>query len=656
MRRPESQRDEQGRTVFLSNVPYQEARHRLFRAVGTGLMPGETLAVTGCLGRVTAEPVFAKLSSPHYHASAMDGVAVKAAATFGARETSPKKLLVDTDAFWVDTGDPLPSGTDAVIMVEELHDLGDGYLEIIGPVSPWENVRVYGEDMVETELILPANSLLRPQDLGAILAGGIDTISVRRRPKIAIIPTGTELVSPGTRPGPGQIVEFNSTIFANMLKQWGCAPRVYPILPDIFSDVVESVDAAVCDSDIVLIGAGSSHGSEDFSARAVESLGEVLVHGVATKPGKPVVLGMIRGKPVIGVPGYPASGVLAMNLFVRPLVRRMLGLIEPEPEAVPATLSRSITSPMGVTEFVKVKLGKVGDQIVATPMKRGAALTSSMVRADGTVVVPGGAEGIQAGRKVNVHLEKPLNEVLGQVVVIGSHDISLDIISNMLKDAHPEMSLSSANQGSLGGIMALRREEAHMAGTHLLDEATGQYNVPYICKYLCDTPVNLVTLAHRMQGFMVQPGNPRDISTVEDLLKAGVQFVNRQKGSGTRVLLDYVLGLNGIEPRRISGYEREEYTHTQVAASVKSGAADVGLGILSAARALGLDFIPWREERYDLAIPVRHLDHPGVKAVLHIIRTAEFKGRIEALGGYDMRDTGKTQWPERGNSEGGGGS
>ncbi|MGI6643462.1 MAG: molybdopterin biosynthesis protein [Bacillota bacterium] len=633
------------RTVYLSNVPYEDARETFFSAIDEFLMPGETVPVTRCLGRVTAEPVFARLSSPHYHAAAMDGVAVKAEATFGARETSPKTLTVNADAFWADTGDPLPSGTNAVIMVEDVHDIGDGTLEIISPVSPWENVRVYGEDMVETELILPANCLLRPQDLGAILAGGVREIRVRRRPRVSIIPTGSELVPPDTDPGPGEIIEFNSTVFRGMLQEWGADPSVSPIQPDVFQDIREAVIEVLDQSDIVLIGAGSSHGSEDYSAKVIQDLGTVLVHGIATRPGKPVVLGVAKGKPIIGVPGYPVSAALIMDLFVKPLVQRMLGLPESPGDKTPATLSRSITSPMGVTEFVRVKLGKVGDKLVATPIRRGAALTTSMVRADGVVTVPGEVEGISAGQIVEVDLYRCLHEVLGQVVAIGSHDITLDVIASMLRNAHRGMSLSSANQGSLGGLIALRRQECHLAGTHLLDETTGKYNIAHVQKYLPNADIRLVTLAYRLQGFIVQKGNPKNIQGVRDLTRPDVSFVNRQKGSGTRVLLDYVLKLEDIDPQIISGYDREEYTHTQVAASVKSGAADVGLGVLSAARALDLDFVPWREERYDLAIPAEHLHHPGVRAILDLITTQEFKDRIERLGGYDTRDTGKIVWP-----------
>jgi len=639
------QKNARGRTIYLENIPYPDAQERFLGAFSGLHAKEECLPVGQCLGRISSRPVFARLSSPHYHASAMDGIAVDSAATSGARETRPVVLRQDEQAFWVDTGDPLPPKTNAVVMVEEVHDRAEGFLEIVSPVAPWENVRVYGEDMVETELILPALWRLRPADLGAVLAGGHRNLWVLKKPVVAIIPTGSELVPPTEDPRPGQIIEFNSTVFAATVTEWGADPVIHPIVPDDLGLITAAVQSAASKADLVLIGAGSSHGSEDYTSKVMGDLGEVLVHGVATRPGKPVVLGRIGSVPAVGVPGYPVSAVLALELFVHPLLTRMLQCPVAPPETVSATLSRAIVSPMGVDEFVRVKLGKVGDRIVAAPISRGAALTTSLVRSDGTLVVPRGREGIPAGRDVEVLLHRPLNEIMGQVVAIGSHDLTLDLIANALRTLHPEMTLSSANQGSLGGLVALRRGEAHMAGTHLLDEDTGEYNVSSIQKYLPGIDVVLVTLSYRLQGFMVQPGNPKQIRDVEDLARPGVQFINRQKGSGTRVLLDYALKQQGLDSSAISGYDREEYTHTQVAAAVKSGAADAGLGVLSAARALGLAFVPWRKERYDLCIPKEYMDHPGVAAILGIIGSDDFKAQVESLGGYDLADAGKVQWP-----------
>lgn len=641
---PKNPRLEHRRNIYLTDIPYEEARKVFLRCFSETKTASENLPAAQCLGRVTAEAVFARSSSPHYHASAMDGVSVRAEDTYGARETAPKTLTVGKDCFWVDTGDPLPEGTDAVIMIEDLHESDDGRLEIIKPAAPWQHVRVYGEDMVETELILPANHMLRAVDLGAILAGGLTDIAVRKRPKVAIIPTGSELVPLGQTPRSGEIIEFNSVILSNLITIWGGQAEVYPIVPDDLKEISKAVDRAVAGSDLVLISAGSSAGSEDYTSTVVDSLGEVLIHGVATKPGKPVVLGRIREKPVVGVPGYPVSAVLAVELFVKPLIFGLLGLPVLNREVVKARLSRNLASQMGIDEFVRVKLGQVGEKLVATPIGRGAALTTSLVRADGVVVIPSDREGFLGGTEVDVTLLKPLGEVFGTVVAIGSHDLTLDIIASMLREKHPEMTLSSANQGSLGGLFALRRNEAHMAGTHLLDEKTGEYNISYVQKYLKDREICLVTLVYRMQGLIVKRGNPKNIRNLEDLARGHVSFVNRQRGAGTRVLFDYHLKLKAISPEDIKGYDREGYTHTQVAAEVKGGSADVGLGILSAARALKLDFIPWQEERYDLAIPTEFLDHPGVKAVLELVRSETFKQKVEALGGYDTRETGVIRW------------
>ncbi|MGI6128874.1 MAG: molybdopterin biosynthesis protein [bacterium] len=632
------------RNVYLEDIPLEEAQGRFLRFFGGELSPSENVPVQAAAGRVTAKPVFAKLSSPHYHAAAMDGVAVAANKTFGASETSPLKLVLGEDAFWVDTGDPLVPGTNAVIMVEDLHQLPTEEVEIVAAVSPWENVRILGEDMVQTELILPANHRLRPVDLGAILAGGVTQIAVRRRPKVAIIPTGTELVSPGQTPAAGEIIEFNSTIFATQVKEWGAEPVVFPITPDDYHQIKVRTAEAAQEADIVLLGAGSSAGSEDFSSRVIAELGEVFVHGVATRPGKPVILGRVENKPAMGVPGYPGSAVLALELYLKPLLYQYLGLAVPELPNTQAWLARTVVSPIGMDDFVRVKLGPVGERLVATPLPRGAALTTTMVRADGVLQIPRGSEGVSAGTEVKVQLLKSEQEIRHTVVAIGSHDLMLDFIANLLREKYPEYTLSSAHVGSLGGLLALRRGEAHFCGTHLLDPETGEYNVSYVKKYLAGRKVCLINLAYRQQGLMVLPGNPKQIMELKDLTRPEITFINRQKGAGTRVLLDWALQEEGINPDAIKGYGREEYTHTSVAAAIKSGAADVGLGVLSAARALGLDFVPWRSERYDLAILKDYLKHPGVEAILNLIESQEFKEQVDSLGGYDLTDCGQMMW------------
>jgi len=610
------------------------------------LNPGrpELISVEDALNRVTASPIYALLSSPHYHASAMDGMAVCSAGTYGASETTPVQLKVGEEAIPVDTGDPMPAGYDAVIMIEDIHYVQPDVIEIIHPATPWQHVRAVGEDIIATEMIVPTNHLIRPVDIGAFLAGGVSEVLVHPRPRVAILPTGTELVQPGSELLPGSIIEFNSRILGAMVKQWGAVALRREITVDDFESLKAAISSAVYEADIVLVNAGSSAGSEDYTADVIRTLGNVLVHGVATKPGKPVILGEIYGKPVIGIPGYPVSAFLIMELFIKPIIYQKVGLNPPETKKIEATVSRKLVSPMGVEEFVRVKLGQVGDKIIATPVSRGAGVLMSLVQADGMIRVPRLSEGYNGGSSAPVELFRPLEEIKDTTVIIGSHDITLDVLANFLRLKYPASSLSSAHVGSLGGLSAIRRGEAHCAGIHLLDEKTGAYNITYIKKLLPGRDVILVNLVYREQGLILAGGNPKDIRKLEDLTRPGVSFVNRQRGSGTRILLDYHLAELGIDTEDIHGYDHEEYTHMAVAVAVKAGAADAGLGIRAAAQALGLEFIGIAEERYDLCIPVEYWDTPHIQRLLKVMTLPEFKGEVIKLGGYDLRDCGKVIW------------
>ncbi|TYO94755.1 molybdopterin biosynthesis protein [Desulfallas thermosapovorans] len=640
------------RDVYLEDKPLEEAQQEyLAHLAGVGALapgPSEVIAVEEGAGRVTAAPVYARTSSPHYHAAAMDGVAVRAADTFGASDATPKKLTLGAPAAVVDTGDPLPPECDAVIMIEDVHFIDENVFEITAGAVPWQHVRVIGEDVVATEMIVPANHRLRPVDLGGILAGGLTEIAVHPRPKVALLPTGTELVQPGVPLKPGDIIEYNTRVLGAMVAEWGGSPQRREITVDDYQALKERLEEAVAECDVVLINAGSSAGREDYTAELIGELGRVLTHGVAIKPGKPVVLGEVAGKPVIGVPGYSVSAVLAAELFVKPIIYSKLGAVPPVREKTNAIVSRKIVSPMGTEEFVRVKLGQVGDKIIATAISRGAGVIMSMVRADGILRVPRLSEGYNAGESVTVELMRPLAEVRETTVIIGSHDIALDVLANHLRQKYPFATLSSAHVGSLGGLSALKRGEAHCAGTHLLDEETGDYNVSYIKRLLADQPVVLVNLVYREQGLIVAPGNPHGIRGVEDLAARGLSYINRQRGAGTRILFDFKLKERGIDPDDIKGYEREEYTHMAVAAAVASGSADAGMGIRAAAKALGLDFVPVVEERYDLCIPGIYYDTPYIKRLLEIMIEPAFQKEVQGLGGYDLRDCGKIMYDSRG--------
>jgi putative molybdopterin biosynthesis protein len=657
--------------IYIENTPLEEAlriwRERLLTG-NVRPLAGEPVKVQDALGRVTAEAVIARLSSPFYHSSAMDGYAVRFSHTFGSSETSPKRLRIGEEAVYVDTGEALPDGFNAVIMVEDVNTVkcdesGVGRLEkedipkssssltsgaspdcieIIEPAAPWQNVRLIGEDIVCTELILPENHKIRPIDIGAAISGGHVEISVRRKPAVVIIPTGSEIVEPGTELHKGDIIEYNSRVLGSLVSEWGGeAVRFAPV-----DDEVETIKKAILEGcargDLVVVNAGSSAGSEDYTARAISELGEVILHGINIKPGKPVILGWVENKPVLGIPGYPVSAYITFTLFAKELIHRLQGLEVPEPEFIRARLSRQIASSLGQEEFLRVKVGKVGENLIATPVSRGAGVLMSLVRADGFVRIPAMSEGYGAGTEVSVEMFRSAQEIERTVVCIGSHDNALDLLANILKKRHPRYSLSSAHVGSMGGLLALRKGEAHMAGTHLLDEETGRYNVPFIQRLLGDRKIVLMNLVYRQQGLIVHKGNPKNIRGFQDLARQDVVFINRQAGAGTRLLTDKHLRELGISPDQVNGYGREEYTHMGVASGVLTGVADAGLGILAAARALELEFIPVAKERYDIAVPAEYMTLGPVSALLEIIKSdREFRNEVETLGGYDISDMGK---------------
>jgi putative molybdopterin biosynthesis protein len=638
--------------IYLESTPLDEALRKWLQELGSGRvlshMPGEEIPVTDSLGRVTAEAVTAKISSPFYHSSAMDGYAVRFADTFGASERTPQKLSIGKHAVYVDTGDPMPEGFNAVIMIEDVNTVkGDDaeYIEIISPATPWQNVRVIGEDIVATELILPENQKIRSVDVGAMIAGGHTRVMVRRKPRVVIIPTGTEIVEPGSELKRGDIIEYNSRILGGLVSDWGGEAVRFRIVPDVLEELKKAILEAHGMADLIVVNAGASAGSEDFTARAVKELGEVLLHGVGIRPGKPLILGRIQGKPVLGIPGYPVSAYITFVLFARPVLYKWLGLDPGKPEILKAKISRQVASPLGQEEFLRVKVGKVGENFVATPVSRGAGVLMSLVRADGFVQIPAMSEGIGSGSEVDVELMRSRDEIENTIVCIGSHDNALDLLANVLRKRYPGLSLSSAHVGSMGGLMALKKSESHMAGTHLLDEESGEYNIAFIKKILPGRRIVLMNLVHREQGLLVLRGNPKGIGGFKDLARKDVVFVNRQAGAGTRLLTDKWLRDLGISPGDVKGYEREEYTHMGVASAVLTGVADTGLAILASARALNLDFIPVAKERYDLAIPREFYDLDMMRNLVHIIREdPEFRDMVTELGGYDVSDMGKIMY------------
>ncbi len=635
------------RNIYLKMKSLAEARQILFEAFSDlSSDASETVPVPQAVGRVLAEPVFARISSPNFHAAAMDGIAVLAETTFGANEKTPKTLKVGQDAFYVNTGHVMPAGTDAVIMIEHVHSRGSDALVIEAPAFPWQHVRRMGEDIVATELLFPRNHRVTPYCVGALLSGGIFEVAVRRPPKLLIIPTGSEIVDwQKTDPldlAPGQVLESNAYVLSGLAEKYGAESVKNEILPDDQARIQAAVETALQgEFDMVLTVGGSSAGSEDYTRQAVQETGEILVHGVNIMPGKPLLLGKIHDKPVFGMPGYPVSAIVAFEQFVRPLIHRFLGQDDTEPQTVTAVPARKIPSKLGVEEFLRVKLGQVGERIVATPLPRGAGCITTITEADGIIRVPAHVEGLTENQPAVAELIRPLSAIQNTLVAVGSHDNTLDLLADQLKADNREITLSSSHVGSMGGLMAIKRGVCHLAGSHLLDTEDGTYNLSYIRRYLPDQKVRVVNLVFREQGLIIAKGNPKGIQGIEDLARDDIQFINRQSGSGTRVLLDYRLAQLGLDRSAIHGYADEEFTHMAVAVAVLSGAADAGLGIYAAAKALDLDFIPVVTEQYDLVIPAAYFETEKIQGLLETIRQPVFKERVKALGGYGVEKTGE---------------
>jgi putative molybdopterin biosynthesis protein len=373
----------------------------------------------------------------------------------------------------------------------------------------------------------------------------------------------------------------------------------------------------------------------------VSENGSLAVHGVAVRPGHPVVLGAVEATPVVGVPGYPVSAALTFDIFVAPLLASLEGAAPPHRPEVPARLARKLPSVVGMDDWVRVRLGSVRGQVVASPLPRGAGVLTSLVRADGLLLVPAGVEGHLAGEEVPVQLLRRLPEIEHTIVAIGSHDLVIDLAATALRATDPTLTLVSTNVGSLGGLVALRDGLCHLAGSHLLHPASGEYTLPYLDEMMPDRDLAVVRLVHRDQGLLVPPGNPRGVTGLADLAGGDLSYVNRQRGAGTRMLLDQELRRLEIDPAQVSGYAREEPTHLAVAAAVAAGRADCGLGILAAARAFGLDFVPVAKEPYDLVVDAESLQDPLLAPLWALLESPEFHASVEKLGGYSTAETGR---------------
>lgn len=631
------------RNIYIENMPLEQAFNLFMEQLEQCRyfdVGSEEVAVLAAQGRITSQAVYARRSSPHYLASAMDGIAVKAAATYAANEFNPVNLEPEDEYIEVDTGDYVPPEFDAVIMIEEVNIIGS-YAQIIKPAVPWQHIRSVGEDLVAHDMIVPSLYRIGPYELASFITGAVEKVAVIKQPRVAIIPTGTEMVETASEDmPPGSIIESNSRMLAGLCREWGAVPFRHEIVIDDKDLLRQAVREVKDNADMIVICSGSSAGREDYTSSIIKEFGSVLVHGIAVKPGKPAILGIIENKPVIGVPGYPVSAQLIFNLFAKPVLYRKQGLELPQADTIQASISRKTASSMGVDEFIYANLSLIKDQYVAFPLNRGAGISSILVKADGLICIERGREGLEAGQKIQATLLRPRQFIEKNLITIGSHDMAIDILADLLQKEYG-IHLISSNVGSMGGIMALRRGETHFSGIHLLDLNSGEYNLSYLDRYLPDQHWMLINLVKREQGLIVKKGNPLQIKSLQDLLRPEVRYINRQRGAGTRVLFDYLLAREQIAPSAVNGYNREEYTHLAVAAAVQNNACDTGLGIFASARALGLDFIPISEERYDVCILPELIGEARLELLMKTIKSFEFAQKTKAFGGYNLELLGQ---------------
>lgn len=621
------------RNIYIDNIDVEVALKEYFSQISLELK-SEKISVLDSIGRVTSKAVYANYCSPTYAASAMDGIFIFSEKIKEATEITPVYLKED-DFKYVNTGNPLDlSSGDCVVMIEELIKLENGTFKIIKNAKPWQHVRPVGEDIVAGEMLIKSNHKISPQDLGALITGGIKEIEVYKKPNIAIVPTGDEVIDIFKEEFKEKsVIDCNSYVFSAQIREWGGVPYIQERLKDDYNEMKKKLDELSKKFDVVIINAGSSAGSKDYTKSVIQEIGEVIIHGVAIKPGKPTILGKINEKPVIGIPGYPVSAYLAMDIFVRPLLERVTN-ISNEKKFIEGKLGKSIVSSLKHKELVRVTIHRSMDDYIVMPLARGAGITTSLSKADGILAIPRSVEGISVGERVKVELLKPLKEIEDNLVSVGSHDIVMDLIGDSIK-------LCSTHVGSFGGILAIKQRNADIAPIHMLDEQNGEYNISFIQKYFPTEDMTLIKGVERIQGLIVQKGNPLNIKDIKDMFEKDIRFVNRQRGSGTRILLDYWLKTEKLDCINLKGYDYEVATHLDVAMAVKNGTAEAGLGIMEAAKIADLDFIPLAKEEYDFLINPEVKDSEKISEFIKFLKSDFLRERIENLTGYGLNRPGE---------------
>jgi putative molybdopterin biosynthesis protein len=627
---------------FLNVIDRDEAERRFRAALALGPLGKETVALGMALGRVLAEDIVARCDVPSFDRSNYDGYAVRAADTYGAREEEPRRLrllgevlatgvlprgeVTPGTAMAIATGGMLPRGADAVAMVEDTETSGDE-LWVNKAVTPGFGVSFAGTDIAAGETVLRRGEVLSSRETGVLAAVGADRVTVWRRPKVAILSTGDEIIEPGEPLRAGLIYDSNARILADAVRELGGEPVCGGIVPDDLEQLRLRLHSALDAADVVLLSGGTSKGAGDLSYRVVGELSEpgIVAHGVALKPGKPICLAAHRGKPVVILPGFPTSAIFTFHEFVAPVIRALGGRPAAAEATVEARLAVKVNSEIGRTEYLLVGLVEGPGGLTAYPMGKGSGSVTEFSRADGFVTIGRQEELVEAGAPVAVRLLGGQLRV-ADLVVIGSHCVGLDFLLGQMQDRGFRTKFLAV--GSTGGLQAAQRGECDLAGMHLLDPATGLYNAP-----LLGPELELVEGYGRLQGVLFRGGDRRfeNCTAVEAMARVKDDprcvMVNRNQGSGTRILIDRLLG--GVEPR---GYAVQPRSHNAVAAAVSQGRADWGVAIEWVARHAQLGFLPLEHEHYDFAVPKARRDRPAVVAFRKLLAEPAIRGELARMG------------------------
>lgn len=630
-------------TQFLSVMTRDEATARFQEHLRLVPLGQQTVPLGQALGRILADDVKAAIDVPGFDRSNVDGFALQAAATYGAMEEStrtlelneeelspgvpPQQTVTRSHATLIATGGMLPRGADAVVMVEHTELAGDGRrLEIARAAAPGENVSYAGTDIAKGETVLRAGQLLTSREIGVLAAIGLAEIAVFRQPQVAVLSTGNEIVAPGAPLSAGAVYDSNAAIIGAAVQELGGLPVQLGIVPDN-DDALSAALAAALQYDLVILSGGTSKGAGDLSYRVVSRLRDpgIVAHGVALKPGKPVCLAVTSGKPVVILPGFPTSAIFTFHEFVAPVIRAYAGFAADRRETVSATLPMRVNSERGRTEYLLVGLVHAQHGLAAYPMGKGSGSVTAFSSADGFITIDQHTEIVDAGSTVRVQL---LGQKLqpADLVIIGSHCVGLDLLIGKLLQRG--IRAKALYVGSMGGLAAAKRGECDIAGIHLMDPKTGEYNRHVVTENLV-----LVPGYGRMQGIVYRRGDARFLGkSVEEAVAIAVRdpdcvMVNRNTGSGTRIIVDKLLG-----ERRPPGYEVQTKSHNAVAAAVQQGRADWGVAIKTIAEQYDLAFIPLQQEHYDFVAPADRLERPAVRMFRELLSDAATRQQLAALG------------------------